>query len=936
MRFRLTLLSVFCLCLALLFPETSEDLAAQGNPSVVGRWSFFPDLPFFPIHVHVLPTGKVLMWPGDVSSPGGTSGNDVYSWDPATGATALLSRPGYDLFCAGHVFLADGRLFAAGGHIQLNVGLPNASTYDAFNNLWTRVPSMSAGRWYPTATVLGNGDVLVISGSINTSLGQNLLPSVFQVQSDTWRDLTSAQLGVDLYPRMHLAPDGRVFNSAPSTLSRLLNTSGTGGWTAVANHAVGVYRDYGSSVIYGAGKILVAGGGDPPTPTAEVIDLNAPNPAWRQVSSMASPRRQHSAQVLPDGKVLVTGGTSGAGFNNVSTPVFAAEMWNPTTESWTAMASAQLPRVYHSNLVLLPDGRLQSTGGNGITQVELFEPPYLFAGPRPTISAIPGSVGHDQTFFVGTADAASIAQVTLLSLPSVTHAFDHNQRFNRLSFTPAAGGLNVVAPSANLAPPGPYMLFILNSNGVPSVASIVRTTGSASTVPTLSSLAPNSAAVGGPAFTLTINGDGFVSGSVVRWNGSSRATTFVNASRLTAAIPASDLVTAGSVQVTVLNPGGATSNALAFPINAFTVSPVTIAAGGTVTATWSGIAAPAATDRIGLYVPGSPNSADLAWMYVSCSQTAGSPRASGSCPFPVPSTLGTGGYELRIVRSGTLTLLLTSNVFTVASPATLSVSQTAIPSGGTVTATWSGIAGPTTTDWIGLYRPGDSNNTFFEWIYTSCSQTPGSPRASGSCPFTVPSTLSPGTYQLRLFARDDFNHLAASGGFTVGASPGILQFSAATYSVGENGGSAAITIMRTGGANGAVGATFTTSNGTATAPSDYTAVTQTVSFAAGDTANKTISIPIVNDTVAEGNETLNLALSNPTGGATLSGISTAVLTVTDNDVSPSGVLQFSAATYSVAENGGNATVTITRTGQLCCRRYGEQGHQRSNHQQHHQ
>jgi Calx-beta domain len=242
------------------------------------------------------------------------------------------------------------------------------------------------------------------------------------------------------------------------------------------------------------------------------------------------------------------------------------------------------------------------------------------------------------------------------------------------------------------------------------------------------------------------------------------------------------------------------------------------------------------------------------------------------------------------------------------------VSQTAIPSGGAVTATWGGIAGPTSTDWIGLYRPGDENSTFFEWIYTSCSQTPGSPRASGSCSFTVPSTLAPGNYQLRLFARDDFNHLAASGAFTVGASPGVLQFSAATYSVGENGGSAAITIMRTGGANGAVGATFTTSNGTATAPSDYTAVTQTVSFAAGDTANKSISIPIVNDTVAEGNETLNMTLSNPTGGATLSGISTAVLTVTDDDVSAAGALQFSTATYSVAENGGNATVTITRTG----------------------
>ena len=198
-----------------------------------------------------------------------------------------MSSPGYDVFCTGHVFLADGRLFVVGGHIQNNVGLPNASTYDALNNLWTSVPPMNAGRWYPTATVLGNGDALVVSGSINNNIGENLLPSVYQVQSNTWRDLTSAQIFLGLYPRMHLAPDGRVFNSAPSVLTRSLNTSGTGGWSVIANHIVDVYRDYGSSVTYRAGRILVAGGADPPTATAEVIDLNAPIPAWRQVSSMA-------------------------------------------------------------------------------------------------------------------------------------------------------------------------------------------------------------------------------------------------------------------------------------------------------------------------------------------------------------------------------------------------------------------------------------------------------------------------------------------------------------------------------------------------------------------------------------------------------------------------------------------------------------------------
>ena len=146
------------------------------------------------------------------------------------------------------------------------------------------------------------------------------------------------------------------------------------------------------------------------------------------------------------------------------------------------------------------------------------------------------------------------------------------------------------------------------------------------------------------------------------------------------------------------------------------------------------------------------------------------------------------------------------------------------------------------------------------------------------------------------------------------APAGTIQFSAATYSVGENAGTATVTVTRTGGSSGAVSVTFATSNGTATAPGDYTAVSQTVSFANGDTASKTVNIPISDDTTVEANETVNLALTSPTGGATLGSPSTAVLTITDNDVAPAGTIQFSAATYSVGENAGTATVTVTRTG----------------------
>ena len=176
--------------------------------------------------------------------------------------------------------------------------------------------------------------------------------------------------------------------------------------------------------------------------------------------------------------MLVTGGTSGPGHNNATTPVFAAELWNPATETWTTLASASVPRLYHSSAMLLPDGRVMTNGGDGITDVEVFSPPYLFKGARPTMSGAPASIGWGQRFTVQSPDAANISKVTLIRLGSPTHAFDMNQRMNVLQFTRGAGTVDITTPAnANLAPPGHYMLFIVNGNGVPSVGSIVQISG---------------------------------------------------------------------------------------------------------------------------------------------------------------------------------------------------------------------------------------------------------------------------------------------------------------------------------------------------------------------------------------------------------------------------------------------------------------------------
>jgi hypothetical protein len=285
---------------------------------------------------------------------------------------------------------------------------------------------------------------------------------------------------------MYVAPNGQVFVAGPNRFSRYLDTTGTGSWSLVDNNNFG-NRHWGSSVMYDVGKVLITGGSQCgiyascsmlPTNTAEVIDLNSPAPQWTYIAPMAFPRKHHNLTLLPDGKVLATGGTQGAepANQNSANPALAAEIWDPETGGWTTMASLTVYRGYHSTALLLPDGRVFSAGGDfGGPSAEMFYPPYLFRGSRPTVTAAPANIGHGETFFVGTPDAANISKVTLIALSSVTHTVNVGQRFNRLSFSQASGGLNVTAPvNGNLCPPGYYMLFLVNDGGVPSIAQFIR------------------------------------------------------------------------------------------------------------------------------------------------------------------------------------------------------------------------------------------------------------------------------------------------------------------------------------------------------------------------------------------------------------------------------------------------------------------------------
>lgn len=450
---------------------TCRDADSPGSsspsPRVVGEWAALRQTPIIQVHIHLLLTGKVLSW--------GRNG-DPQVWDPATGAFSAVPSPSL-LFCAGHDYLPDGRLLVAGGHISDLHGLPNTNIFDPQTETWQAAAPMAAGRWYPTTTTLPNGEVLTLAGTDeNDSIV--LLPEIWNGTS--WRQLTTAPWDLPYYPRAFVAPNGRVFIAGEGQRSLWLDVSGTGSWSQGPDRQFGT-RDYGSAVMYAPGKILYAGGGDPPTRTAEIIDLNKPNPAWSLTGSMAFARRQMDATLLPTGDVLVTGGTSGSGFNNSTGAVHTAELWSPATGEWTTLSSNAVTRVYHGTTLLLPDGRLLNTGsGDGGGSVnepnyELYSPPYLFAGARPVVSdSTPAVVHYGQTLVVHTPDGASIAKVTFIRFGSVTHAFDQGTRLVQLAFAVVKGGVSVGIPaSRTAATPGPYMLFLVNSRGVPSIGRIM-------------------------------------------------------------------------------------------------------------------------------------------------------------------------------------------------------------------------------------------------------------------------------------------------------------------------------------------------------------------------------------------------------------------------------------------------------------------------------
>ena len=468
--------------------STVTAAALAADPGQVGQWGPVVDWPVVGIHVALLPNGKVLAW--DSVGDRATETFPVHDftratvYDPVTGTqTAVNVDTGYNIFCSGFAHLSDGSLFIAGGNkdAQLN-GIVQTHLFNPATNTWLLGPNMAAGRWYPSVTPLTNGEMLITEGGPD-------IPEVRRTDGSL-RALSTASLNLPLYPWLDVAPDGRVFYTGPDQTLRKLDPTGGGSWQSLGQRDA-INRSYGSHAVYDIGKTLVAGGG-PSANDARVIDINGATPQVSATAPMAFGRRQHNLTLLADGSVLATGGNStGAGLIDMNGGVFNAERWDPATGQWTTLAAQAVTRQYHSTALLLPDGRVLSSGG-GICgtcdqvgylakNAEVFTPPYLFKkdgsgelAPRPEVTNAPGNVSHGTSFQITTPNAASIQKVGLMRLASQTHSVEMEQRYLPLSFTAGAGALTASVPAnVHTAVPGVYMLFIVDSAGVPSVARMV-------------------------------------------------------------------------------------------------------------------------------------------------------------------------------------------------------------------------------------------------------------------------------------------------------------------------------------------------------------------------------------------------------------------------------------------------------------------------------
>ena len=485
--------------------------------AVVGKWTVLPyNCPINPIHGALLNTGKILFIAGSGNNPDNVDdpkGSAVLDYEAGTflRPTTPVDQNGnpLDLFCAGHSFLADGRLLVAGGTLRYDPfqGLPATFIFNPTSQQWTTVQMMKHGRWYPTLVTLGNGRVFTVSGKDENGK-LNRLPEIYNPDTNKWSAFSNQSSAIAMYSHLFLLASGKIFYSGvqfagnQDVQPRLL-TLPTQPKQPMAEKLIPGLEDVyfgnqAASVLLPPAqnqRIMVMGGGDSrrklpngsPNPTYQtttkrvnIIDFNAGNPSYKPVAYLNYARMHHNAVLLPDRTVFVCNGSTID--VDVEKSLLPAEIYNPDTNTWTPVATPNVPgRVYHAGALLLPNGQVLTFGGNPDRSVyqpklEVYSPPYLFKGPQPVIQKAPPAITYSETFTIETLRAVDIKWINLISPMATTHAMDTSQRLVNVTIKSRVGNTITVqlTGNPNTAPPGWYMLFITNYDKVPSVASWIQ------------------------------------------------------------------------------------------------------------------------------------------------------------------------------------------------------------------------------------------------------------------------------------------------------------------------------------------------------------------------------------------------------------------------------------------------------------------------------
>jgi hypothetical protein len=492
-------------------PGPSEAMLAakSARPDLDGKWSEPFVIPIAGISSVLLHNGKVLFWaydPAHYKDPEVSNIGVSYVWDPASRTGHFVDTP-ENIWCGGQTVLADGRVFIAGGNLRFpDAKAPkgqqgwkgDASTY-IFNpatETFIEQPEMAHGRWYPTVTQLPDNSAIITSGYDETGsehvneLAERFIPS----EGATGVGLLSAVASKPtpgLYPFQYVLPAGTMLQAGPQRVNSWLLDPAGWNWSQLprmrADHlgnANGiVYTDASGVPVR---QMVMVAGGTQGRPNNEWLDGLSPQAGWRDYPKWNQQRHNANTVILPDGTLLTVGGNNGDDTYNGT--LYSAERYSAAADDlrgdWFEVAPHQIRAAYHSSAILLPDAtvllseddRVQTVEAAASHKFQVYSPPYLFNGQRPVVAA-PASVQRGVPFDL-TATAGPkrrIAAVVLVAPGAVTHANDMHQRFIKLPMKVNGTLVTATVPdSAALAPPGYYMLFVVDSAGVPSVASFVH------------------------------------------------------------------------------------------------------------------------------------------------------------------------------------------------------------------------------------------------------------------------------------------------------------------------------------------------------------------------------------------------------------------------------------------------------------------------------